>query len=123
MIYLYTFYADLAPYANENVHTPEFAQKRSQVAARDAILLKWMQDNGIGLFPKTEHDAERFEPMFVEYSRRNTMRYFVFQRQDRCSVLNNGVWKDYPDITAAIREIFYISHVDRIEYHRVAAFK
>lgn len=123
MIYLYTLYADLAPHPNEDVNAPEFHRKRKLGGYRDGVFRVWLMDNGIGPFPKTESEAERYEPLFVEYSRRNTMLYILFQRPDRCSVLNNGVWTDYPDMTTATREIYRVSPNDWIQYHRNVAFK
>lgn len=123
MIYLYTLYADIAPYADEPIDTPEFRQKRERAAARDAILRKWLLDNDIGPFPKSNREAERLKPRFADYSRRNPMLYIVFRADDeRCSVLNRGAWTTYPDLPTATREIYSVPAADRVIFHRNIVF-
>lgn len=106
MIEIYTIYEDTKPYKPSQMNDPEIVAKRERSAARSVEFRKWMDDNGIVTPLKNKREMKRYEPMFVEYSLRNTIVYIVFELPDRYSVLNNGVWKDYLDFSSVMHDVY-----------------
>lgn len=122
---LYTLYADLRPATEDlaSVGPAEIAELREKGARRDRIALAWMQQNGVGTFPKSEREVARLMPMFADYTRRNPALHFLFvDPRGRVRAMHRGAIARYADYETAVREIFAVPDDTRVVTHRTVHF-
>lgn len=116
---MYTLYKDIVGVSGAQ----EFETMKDLVQHRNNAIMKWLEDNNIGNFPKTVKAFERNRIKLEEYSKKNSILYMLFVDKTSdgtecsCSCLNEGTWKMYPTFKEASRTLYSVSHNETLTMH------
>lgn len=118
MIYLHLAYTDIPPIINQQTYAPDLSRQlyneRQKIAeARDGIFRSWLQQSGIGFFPKQHADFVACMSQIGAYSAMDKSVAYIFSASTHTFVLNNGMWKLYMTFPEALHNVFGLTNYDQ----------
>lgn len=117
MIYLHLAYIDIPPIINQQAYIPlsrHLYNERQKIAeARDGIFRSWLQQSGIGFFPKQHNDFVACMSRIAAYSTEDASVAYIFSANTHTFVLNNGMWKFYLTFPEALHNVFGLTSYDQ----------
>ena len=130
---MYTVYSDIGMVVGELEVNADLIEKNKKITTqRDIILLKKMQHLGIGTFPMTKDNFERYKETFMNLSMNNPLLNIIFvtkasrdQIPTEVNVLNVGNIKSFTSEREAYNDIYNLEEntVKRLYQHRCPVYQ
>lgn len=113
-VHLYLAFHDIPPIIQHGSQTElhrqmnkdMYVQRQIMADARYGLFQAWLQQMGLGAFPKNHADFVRSMSPIAGYSRESPSTFFVFSMTTHCFVLNKGLWSMFDTFPDALQSIF-----------------